>query len=298
MPTGGFWLFNQERQTWYFAVRSLGDGGFASVWAGQTQDGQSVAIKVIKRTANPRQDFSSWDTDQLVHLLVWHHPHVVQTLDQFVSPDGDYVIVMEMGQDSLDSLINQGHKWSDKDVCAIGWQILSALSELHARNVVHRDLTLKNIISFPGGIFKLCDFGISKPNVQPWEYAQTLIGTPSYIPPELYMEGYTTHQSDIYQVGLVLLTLIIGQHPIPPHISRDEIQKMILAGVPRQKADSLARGGRQTARILARMLPRHLANRYKTAAEAIGDLQAEYWRLQRFEESANLRMLDQVSPYR
>lgn len=290
----GFSLFNAARQLQYVAVRALGEGGFGSVWEGRTPYGQEVAIKVIRPTAAPDRDFASWYTDQYVHGLVWDNPHVVRTLDQFVY-DGWFIIVMEMGLGSLDSLVKQGYKWSHKDICAIGWQILSAVSELHAKGVIHRDLTLKNIISFPGGIFKLCDFGISKLNVQPWEYAQTLIGTPSYIPPELYMDGYTTHQSDIYQVGLVLLTLMMGEHPIPPHISRDEIQRMILDGIPRRKAESLIPTRGRIARILAKMLPRHRIYRYGTAADAIGDLQAEYGRLGSIEQSLSL-LLPRVPP--
>ncbi len=283
MSTSGFCLLNYQRQIQYIAIHALGQGGFGSVWAGRTGYGQPVAIKIIKPTANTQQDFASWYTDQFVHLLVWNHPHVVRTIDQFVSFDGKLVIVMEMGGASLHSLIQQGAKWTDKSICAIGSQILSALSEIHSKGVIHRDVTLKNIISFPGGIFKLCDFGISKLNVQLGEYARTFAGTPSYIPPELHMLGYTTHASDIYQLGLVLLTLMAGRHPIPDGSSPAETRRMILEGVPRRLAESLIPMHGGTATILSKMLPRHDVYRYKTAAHAQAALEAEFRNLDNME---------------
>jgi serine/threonine protein kinase len=280
MAGAGFPLFNPLRRVQWIALRQLGEGGFGSVWAGVGPHPIAVAIKVIKPTSNYARDFASWYTDQQVHLLAWNHPNVVQTYDQFVTTDGRLVIVMEMGGASLDSLIKQGRRFADKDVCAIGAQILSALAELHAKKVIHRDVTLKNIISFPNGIFKLCDFGISKPHVQPGECARTFVGAPAYIPPELHLSRYTTHVSDIYQLGLVLLTLMTGRHPIPENASPAVARWMILNGVPRRLAESLISTHGGTARILSRMLPRHEVYRYKTAAETQAAFEAEFRNLE------------------
>lgn len=280
----GYWLINPQRQLYYFAASKLGEGGFGSVWSGVTPWGQNVAIKVIKPTTNVQRDFSSWHNDQLVHLLCWDHPHVVKTFDQFASPQGHLVIVMELGGGSLDALLARGTTWSDRDICGIGAQILSALREIHNKGVAHRDVTLKNIIWFPGGIFKLCDFGISKQNIYPNDYTRTFVGSPTYYPPELLMHGYTTQKSDIYQLGLVLLSLMMGRHPIPANLPLPQIQRMILHGVPRQWAESLIPRHGQIASILARMLPRHEAYRYQTAAEAEAALNTEFWRLHGIEQ--------------
>jgi serine/threonine protein kinase len=286
-----FSLFNPERQATYFAVSALDQGGFGSVWSAYTEWGQRVAIKVIKRTADFNQDYSSWFTDQWVHLQCWHNQQVVRTFDQFVSQEGHLVIVMELGGGSLHSLLGPGRSWSDKSICAIGAQILYALNDIHARDVIHRDVTLKNIIWFPGGIFKLCDFGISKQQVHPGEYARTFIGHKSYIPPELISEGYTTHQSDIYQLGLVLLALMTGRHPIPENLSVPFTRSMILAGTPRQLAESLIPSRGQTARIVATMLRRRDAFRYKTAADVMADFTEEFKRLENIERLAGRFLL-------
>lgn len=246
------------------------------MWLGLTEQGLPIAIKIIKPTSDFTQDFSSWFTDQQVHLMCLNHPYIVVTYDQFISSDGKLVIVMEQGGGSISSLLSQGIKWSDKAISAIATQILSALHYIHRLGVVHRDVTLKNIIWFSGGIFKLCDFGISNPNVQVGDYARTFIGHKSYIPPELLYAGYTTHQSDIYQLGLVLLTLITGRHPVPENATLEITRQMILDGIPRQIAESLTSTHGRVAEIISVMLRRRDAYRYKTAADAWTDFEAEF----------------------
>jgi serine/threonine protein kinase len=283
-----FSIFNPERQVAYFALSAIDQGGFGSVWSGITAWGEPVAIKIIKRTANFQRDFSSWSTDQQVHLLCWDHQHVVKTFDQFVSAEGHLVIVMELGGGNLHSLLRQRTmRWSDRDICAIAWQLLSALGQIHAKGIIHRDVTLKNVIWFPGGIFKLCDFGVSKQNVTPGELARTFVGNPGYIPFELLTSGYTTHRSDIYQLGLVLLSLMIGRHPFPENSTLPQIQRMILEGLPRRWAELLIPTHGETAKVLAKMLPRHDAYRYQTAAEAEAAFTSEFWKLENRERFAD-----------
>jgi serine/threonine protein kinase len=273
-----FSLFNPVRQVTYFATACLDEGGFGQVWHGVTGQGLEVAIKVIKPSSDFCRDFSSWFTDQEVHLKCLQHPYIVVTFDQFISADGQLVIVMERGGGSLQALSGEGMRWTDKSICAIGIQILAALHYIHGLCVIHRDVTLKNIIWFPEGTFKLCDFGISKQSVQPDEYARTFIGHKSYIPPELHAAGYTTHQSDIYQLGLVLLTLMTGSHPIPESATPEQAREMILDGVPRGIAESLIPSHGKTAEIISVMLRRRDSYRYKSAVDAWADCDAEFRR--------------------
>ncbi|MBU6400131.1 MAG: serine/threonine protein kinase [Verrucomicrobia bacterium] len=270
-----FKLFNSERQVEYFVLSVLDEGGFGQVWHGVMSTGLDVAIKVIKPSADFNRDLSSWFTDQQIHLQCLNHPHVVTTYDQFISGDQKLVIVMELGRGSLESLIDRGTRFSTKVVCGIACQILSALQHVHNLGVIHRDVTLNNIIWFDGGVYKLCDFGISKPNLHLGDYARTFIGKRSYIPPELLGAGYTTYQSDIYQLGLVLLTLLTGRHPISPNATDAQTRHAILTGVPRQIAESLVPVHGRTVEIISIMLRRRDAYRYKTASQALVDFDAE-----------------------
>jgi serine/threonine-protein kinase len=126
---------------------------------------------------------------------------------------------------------------------------------------------------------KLADFGISKECLRADELARTFIGHPCFIPPELFIAGYSSTQSDIYQLGLVLLTLLIGKYPIPMNATLRDTQIAIESGLPRQIAESLIPQHGKLAEIISVMLRRREIWRYWTAAAAYQDLSAEMNRL-------------------
>ena len=206
-----FDVHNPARKITYFAIRSLGKGGQGGVWAGVDSAGTPVALKVIWPTSNLTQDYWSWFNDQFAHLLCLNQAHVVTSYDQFISQQGWYVLVMEQALRSLDDIITTGVRQPATRVCVIGSQILSALSYLHSTDRIHRDVSAKNILEFANGVVKLTDFGVSKGNIGSGQATGTQVGNALYIPPELLNAGRWTHQSDVYQLGIVLISLLIGR---------------------------------------------------------------------------------------
>ena len=240
----------------YFAVEELGQGGFGSVWGGFTNDQVPIAIKVIKPSSNPHIDFLNWWNENNILRNCFNHRHIVAWYDSFICNDGSLVIVMERAEGSLDSLLKLKGCFPPKLVCSIGIQLCLALNHIHYLKVIHRDLTLRNILCFPNDIVKISDFGISKQTVPPEEFARTVIGFQNAIPPELLQFGYSTYQSDIYQLGLVLLTLLTGTEPIPLNTPIPTIYQMINDGIPRQTAESLIPQFGSLAEIISIMLRR------------------------------------------
>lgn len=282
-----FDLFNPARQTRYFVIAPINEGGFGQVWSGVTEPGLPVAIKITKPTLDAAADLARWFNEQRLYLECLHHDHIVTTYDQFCSQDGRLVIVMETANGSLHDLIVAGRQFDAKTVCQVGVQILSALHYIHTRKVIHRDVTPQNILWFMGGTYKLADFGISKADVGIDELARTFVGHKTFVPPELLAAGYTSYQSDIYQLGLVLLALLTGNYPIAMDASVAETRQMILAGKPRLLAESLVPQHGQLAQILSFMLRRRDAWRYKTALDVWRDLSGEFERQEKLSGMAN-----------
>jgi serine/threonine-protein kinase len=278
MSTYLFDVLNPERKVRYYALSALDGGGFGSVWHGVNEWGGAVAIKVIRPTSDFQKDFASWYNDQQVHLLLWQHPHIVRTYDQFQSSEGHLVLVMERAEGSLQTLIDQGIRLSPKDICSVGWRMLDALEHLHSWGVIHRDVTPKNVLYFQNGDTKLSDFGISKVNVSPGELARTFIGYRSYLPPELISRGYSSTQSDIYQTGMVLLSLLIGQSPIARTSDDATTYRTILDALPRKTAERLVPIYGNLAQIISIMLRRRPEWRYRQARDVKDLLYTEYIR--------------------
>jgi serine/threonine protein kinase len=279
-------FFNPKRQQLYLTHSILGEGGFGRVYDGWC-GALPVAIKVVKPTANSRQDWLTWDHEQRVHLRCIGHAFIVQTYDQFVALSGELIIVMERANGHLQTTIELGLRQSPKTVCKIACEILSALDFLHSCQVIHRDVTLKNILRFPQGV-KLGDFGISRIQVDVNDLAKTFVGHPSYIPPELLRDGtrYSNFQSDLYQLGIVLLSLLTGKPPIPLNLTFDQASPFILDATPRRTAESLIPQYGRTAQMISRLLPRTLELRYQTAAQAYQDFHTEFKKLDQQENMA------------
>ncbi len=285
--TFAFEIYNPARKARYYAAVPLDEGGFGQVWSGVTDYGLSVAIKIIKPTSDVERDFASWFIEQDVYLKSLAHPHIITTFDQFMSAAGHFVIVMERAGGSLHSLVQDVGSLNPWVVCLIGTQIVSALHHVHALDVIHRDVTLQNILWFPNGSFKLADFGISRQLVTAEDLAKTFIGRKGFVPPELYMAGFSTAQSDLYQLGLVMLTLLMGTPPIPYDASWDDTKQLIMDGRPRQLADALVSEHGTLAETISKMLRRRQAYRYASAMDVWQALYQEAMRRQQLHELAS-----------
>jgi serine/threonine protein kinase len=262
----------------YFLGERIAGGGGGDVYAAVNQAGQQLAIKFVKPNPHNRgAGLATWINECNSSLKCQNHPHIVQIFEYFQTPEGHLVIVMELANCSLSDLVRQGYGFETRSICAVGMQAAQALSYIHSltQPIIHRDVTPKNILVFPNWIYKLSDFGISKNNVTHEEMARTFIGYSSYIPPELLRRGYSMQQADLYQLGVVLLTLMLGASPIDERLPQQQIYEQILAGVPRMRAEALmATGGAagELAKVVAVMLRRHDEYRYRAAAEVYTEL--------------------------
>lgn len=262
----------------YFLEGRIAGGGGGDVYAAVNQAGEKRAIKFIKPNPHNRgASIDTWINECNSQLKGQNHPHIVQIFEYFQTSQGHLVIVMELANCTLGDLIAQRYIFDPKAVSLVGMQITQALGFIHSLTspIIHRDVTPKNILVFPNFIYKLSDFGISKNNVTHEEIARTFIGYSSYIPPELLRRGYSKQQADLYQLGIVLLTLMLGFSPIDERLPQQQIYEQILAGVPRLRAEALIPAGGsagELAKVVAVMLRRHDEYRYRAAAEVYNEL--------------------------
>lgn len=262
----------------YFLQNRIAGGGGGEVYQAVNQSGQRLAIKFIKPNPHNRgAGISTWINECNSSLKCQNHPHVVQIFEYFQTSQGHLVIVMELANCSLADLIKQAYRFDAKAICNVGMQVTQALSFIHSLTmpIIHRDVTPKNILVFPNWIYKLSDFGISKNTISPEEIGQTFIGYSSYIPPELLRRGYSKQQADLYQLGVLLLTLMLGASPIDESLPEQQIYEQILTAVPRLRAEALIPSGGslgELAKVVAVMLRRHDEYRYASATEVNNEL--------------------------
>jgi tetratricopeptide (TPR) repeat protein/tRNA A-37 threonylcarbamoyl transferase component Bud32 len=140
-------------------------------------------------------------------------------------------------------------------------QIFQALAYLHRRGIVHRDLKPANVVVVDG-IVKVLDFGLA---TKPQTPDAQVVGTLTYIAPEILRGQTATPQSDLYAVGVMAYELFAGQHPFVKADVSDLISA-ILDEEPDITALDVPEG---VARVVKRLLAKDPNERYDNASEII-----------------------------
>jgi serine/threonine protein kinase len=144
-----------------------------------------------------------------------NHPNICQIHD--VGEDsGTLFIAMELLEgESLADRLRRG-ALAVTDAVPIALEMLAALSALHRRGIVHRDVKPSNVFLTPHGV-KLLDFGLARGEAVAPGSASDLtrtgvaIGTPRYMAPEQLLEEGIDARADLFAVGAILFEMLAGR---------------------------------------------------------------------------------------
>ena len=92
-------------------------------------------------------------------------------------------------------------------------QITLAVTALHTKNIIHRDIKTQNIFIAQNGVLKLGDFGISRWLESKDAKAGTSCGTPLFMPPEVCLGYQYDSKADVWAFGVILYELICLKKP-------------------------------------------------------------------------------------
>lgn len=197
----------------------LGSGAMGEVW--RTHDrttGEAVAAKLLRREYTSDPEIVGRFIQERSILMGLSHPNIVQVRDLVVEGD-DLAIVMDLvdGED-LRTTLSRRVTLPARDAVMVVAATLDALSAAHEKGCLHRDVKPDNVLlsgagAVDEGAVKLSDFGISRLAQESTVQATGLLGTPGYMPPELFSEGKFSGASDVYAAGVMLYELLAGRTP-------------------------------------------------------------------------------------
>ena len=193
----------------YRLLRSIGRGGTAEVFEAEDSTNASiVALKCLRAEVAGARRHAALLEREYYTLAQLAHPFVVTAYDFGVDPRIGNYYTMELlaGGD-----LHQGAPLHYSSACLLARDVCSALSLLHSRRLVHRDLTPLNIRRTAEGRAKLIDFGA----MAAMGPSKVCIGTPPVCPPEVVRMQELDARSDLYALGATLYCTLAGRYPYP-----------------------------------------------------------------------------------
>ena len=193
----------------------MGSGGQASVWlCHDLFVGREVAVKVVDFEGDP--DRARRAEREIRALQRLTDPHTVRVLDT-ARDDGDhyvYIVMPVVTGESLADRLRRG-RMGAADVVSIIRGVSSSLGEAHAQGICHRDVKPGNIMIHTSGAAVLLDFGIasSLDQTSSLTAAGIVVGTPTYMAPEVIYGEKATPASDVYFLGAVMYECACGRPP-------------------------------------------------------------------------------------
>lgn len=173
--------YPRELTETYDIYEAIGEGGGGIVYrAVHRRLKKEVVLKKIKGAASSIQDFRT-EVDILKNL---RHSYLPQVIDFIESAKGIYTVMDFIPGKSLQKMLDEKHKFTEKEVMKYAGQICEALGYLHKQNppIIHGDIKPDNIMITPNGNVCLIDFNIS--GVFEGQGAKTMGYTPGYSSPE------------------------------------------------------------------------------------------------------------------
>ncbi|HEX2132274.1 MAG TPA: serine/threonine-protein kinase, partial [Actinophytocola sp.] len=224
----------------YRLRRRLGQGSMGIVWEAYDEFlRRPVAVKeVLLPPGVPDAEADELRERTLREaraIAALSHPNVI-TLHDVARDDGEPFVVTEyMPAHSLADLVRALGPLDVPTVAAIGDAVAAGLAAAHQEGITHRDVKPGNVLVGGDGRVKLTDFGIAR-NVSEKTLTRTgiMLGSPSYIAPEVAAGREVTPAADLWGLGATLFAVVEGHPPYDTGGAVLEIINQVVHGdVPR-----------------------------------------------------------------
>ena len=210
---------NETKKREYKKGRFLGKGGFAKCYELICKDNNKIfAAKMIAKSSikSERQN-QKLRTEIKIHKSC-HHPQIVAFEHNFQDSDNVYILLELCQNQTMNELLIRRKVLTELEVQCYMVQLVKALQYLHSHRIIHRDLKLGNLFLNDKMELKVGDFGLATKLDFEGERKKTICGTPNYIAPEVISGAGHSYEVDIWAVGIIIYTLLVGK---PPFETRD-----------------------------------------------------------------------------
>lgn len=206
--------FGDKISRTYIKGKCIGKGGFAKCYEfTNLESGRLMAAKIIpKENIKKKRQKQKLDSEIKIHKSL-RHPNVVRFEHVFEDNENIYILLELCKNETLNEFLKRRKRLTEFEVRFYLKQMASALSYIQDQLVIHRDLKLGNLFLSDKLEIKVGDFGLAAKLLDQGERRNTVCGTPNYIAPEILEQKGHSFEVDIWSLGVVCYTLLVGRPP-------------------------------------------------------------------------------------
>lgn len=209
------------------------------------------------------------------------HPNIVTIYELGHEGDMPFIAMQFLHGESLDKVIERLPNLPLSQRVGFIVYTCRALDYAHNQNppVIHRDIKPANVVVGPDGSVVVVDFGIARIGEASMSLSSgLLIGTLSYMSPQLFHGGSADPQSDIWAAGVMFYELLAYRRPFRGENAAALMSNVVLEE-PRPIEEAAPGTPQDVAKILSRMLAKNVEERYHSMEEVLMDLEPVWKRL-------------------
>jgi hypothetical protein len=224
-------LVEGDRVAGRYRIEALiAEGGMGAVYRARDESsGNRVALK--RRTERDARVAKMFEREY--HTLVsLKHPRIIEAYDYGVDARGAYYTMELLDGSDLRELAPV----SFRHACRYLRDVASSLAFLHARRLLHRDISARNVRVTSDDRCKLIDFGV----LASFGVTDVLAGTPPFVSPEALGGAPLDQRADLFALGALAYWLLTARHAFPARTLDALPQLWQVSPLPPSRAASLA----------------------------------------------------------
>ncbi|XP_037534279.1 serine/threonine-protein kinase PAK 4 [Nematolebias whitei] len=206
----------------------IGEGSTGIVCiATMKTNGKLVAVKKMDLRKQQRRELLF---NEVVIMRDYHHDNVVEMYKSYLVGDELWVVMEFLEGGALTDIVTHT-RMNEEQIATVCLSVLKALSVLHAKGVIHRDIKSDSILLTHDGRVKLSDFGFCAQVSKEVPRRKSLVGTPYWMAPELISRLPYGPEVDIWSLGIMVIEMVDGE---PPYFNEPPLKamKMIRDNLP------------------------------------------------------------------
>ena len=232
----------------YTITKLIGRGAFGDVYLGSKKGSPTkYAFKKINKAKYLRNPKASKYLENEISILKdVNHPNIIKIYDVKETLKDVYIITEYCNGGTLDNFLYKYKNMTEEIAQYMMNQVIEAFKYLHNKKIMHRNINLDNILidyddendknnnNIMKGRIKIMDFGYAR-YLKKGELAKSVLGSPFYMSPIIinkfnkepaYKEIEYDEKEDIWSLGIICYTLLLGIFPFDPESMKELLDKI------------------------------------------------------------------------